>query len=196
MEISDKIKQLMTSKKLTQKQLAEKLGIDQSTISSWVRGKTEPSFETLKKIQKVFGISFTDDATPYIELNKDWIEIKFYENIKASAGCGVDNHCDGYELLTVDRKLLNPRVDPAKHHGIRVHGDSMEPTFKDGDVIFVEPFTGDFANNRVYIIKRKDDVFIKRLKKSGELFEIISDNPDYESYKLEHEKIQIIGRVV
>ena len=53
-----------------------------------------------------------------------------------------------------------------------------------------------FANNRVYIIKRQDDVFIKRLKKSGELFEIISDNPDYESYKLEHEKIQIIGRVV
>ena len=131
-----------------------------------------------------------------IELEKEWIQIKFYEDVKASAGCGIDNHCDNFELLTVDRKLLNPRVDPAKHHGIRVHGDSMEPTFKDGDVIFVEPFTGDFANNRVYIIKRQDDVFIKRLKKSGELFEIISDNPDYESYKLEHEKIQIIGRVI
>ena len=196
MIMSEKIKQFMHKNNLTQSLLADRIGIKQSTISSWVRGKTEPSFETLKKIQKVFGVSFTDDDAPYIELNKDWVEIKFYEDIRASAGCGIDNHCEGYELLMVDRKLLNPRVDPAKHHGIRVQGDSMEPTFKDGDVIFVEAYNGDFVNNRIYIIKRQGDIFIKRVKKSGDTFDIISDNADYENYKLERPEFEIIGRVV
>ena len=194
--VKDSIKELRKTKKLTQKAFAELINVTQSTVSKWEKGETEPSFSELNLIYKIYGINLVDGSMAKIELEKEWIQIKFYEDVKASAGCGIDNHCDGYELLTVDRKLLNPRVDPAKHHGIRVVGDSMEPTFKDGDVIFIEAYTGDFANNRVYIIKRQDDVFIKRLKKNGELFEIISDNPDYESYKLEHEKIQIIGRVV
>lgn len=194
--VKDSIKELRKTKKLTQKEFAELINVTQSTVSKWEKGETEPSFSELNLIYKIYGKNLVDGSMAKIELEKEWIQIKFYEDVKASAGCGIDNHCDNFELLTVDRKLLNPRVDPAKHHGIRVVGDSMEPTFKDGDVIFIEAYTGDFANNRVYIIKRQDDVFIKRLKKSGELFEIISDNPDYESYKLEHEKIQIIGRVV
>ena len=72
----------------------------------------------------------------------------------------------------------------------------MEPTFKDGDAIFVEPYNGDFANNRIYIIKRQDDVLIKRLKKSGDMFEVISDNPDYLPYSISANEFQIIGRAV
>ena len=194
--VKDSIKELRKTKKLTQKAFAELINVTQSTVSKWEKGETEPSFSELNLIYKIYGINLVDGSMAKIELEKEWIQIKFYEDVKASAGCGIDNHCEGYELLMVDRKLLNPRVDPAKHHGIRVQGDSMEPTFKDGDVIFVEAYNGDFVNNRIYIIKRQGDIFIKRVKKSGDTFDIISDNADYENYKLERPEFEIIGRVV
>ena len=185
----------MSDNDLNQTQFAKSLGLNQTTVSAWLKNKNKPQHSAREKILEVYGVDIFAQA-PTLDLESDCVYIKFYEDIRVSAGCGIDNHCEGYEMLKIDRKLLNPKVNPAKHHAVRVSGDSMEPTFKDGDVIFVEPYNGDFANNRVYIIKRQDDVLVKRVKKDGDIFTIISDNPDYESYKLEHEKIQIIGRVV
>ena len=189
------IRKIMFDNNLNQTQFARSLGLDQTTISSWLKKKNRPRQSARDKILEIYGIDIFLQA-PKLDIDNDCVCVKFYEDIKASAGCGVDNHCEGYELAKIDRKLLNPKVNPAKHHAIRASGDSMEPTIKDGDVIFVEPFVGDFANNRVYIIKRQDDVFVKRLKKEGDAFEIISDNPDYLPCKLKNDEIQIIGKVV
>ena len=195
MKISEKINKLLKEKDMTQQELADAIGVKQSTVSLWARGKTEPGGEVVKKIFEVYGFDLLGIGVT-LDLESDCVYIKFYEDIRVSAGCGIDNHCEGYELVKIDRKLLNPKVNPAKHHAIRASGDSMEPTIKDGDVIFVEPFAGDFANNRVYIIKRQDDVFVKRLKKEPTGYEIISDNPDYLPYKLKDNELTIIGRVV
>ena len=195
MEISEKIKKLLKEKDITQQELADTIGVKQSTVSLWVRGKTEPGGEIVKKIFRAYGVDLLGIAAA-LDLESDCVYIKFYEDIRVSAGCGIDNHCEGYEMLKIDRKLLNPKVNPDKHHAVRVSGDSMEPTFKDGDVIFVEPYNGDFANNRVYIIKRQDDVLVKRVKKSGDAFEIMSDNADYPPYTLSANEFQIIGRAV
>ena len=195
MKISEKINKLLKEKDMTQQELADAIGVKQSTVSLWARGKTEPGGEVVKKIFEVYGFDLLGIGVT-LDLESDCVYIKFYEDIRVSAGCGIDNHCEGYELLKIDRKLLNPKVNPEKHHAVRVSGDSMEPTFKDGDAIFVEPYNGDFANNRIYIIKRQDDVLIKRLKKSGDMFEVISDNPDYLPYSISANEFQIIGRAV
>ncbi len=39
---------------LTQKQLAEKLNVDQRTVSAWEKGVSEPDFETLDKLCEIF----------------------------------------------------------------------------------------------------------------------------------------------
>lgn len=42
--------------KLTQKELADKLGVSNSTIVNWENGRTEPSLTQLKKISELSGI--------------------------------------------------------------------------------------------------------------------------------------------
>ena len=39
---------------LTQKQLAEKLNVDQRNVSAWEKGVSEPEFETLDKLCEIF----------------------------------------------------------------------------------------------------------------------------------------------
>ena len=57
MIFSDRLKTLRKEKKLTQKELAEQIGIKQNSYSDWETGKTEPSFENLIKLADLFGIS-------------------------------------------------------------------------------------------------------------------------------------------
>ena len=53
MKISEKINKLLKEKDMTQQELADAIGVKQSTVSLWARGKTEPGGEVVKKIFEV-----------------------------------------------------------------------------------------------------------------------------------------------
>ena len=63
----NRIRELRVSMALTQTQLAEKVGLNQTAIGKYERGELEPSLETLKKLSSIFEcsidyiIGFSDD---------------------------------------------------------------------------------------------------------------------------------------
>lgn len=59
MNLKERIINLRTNKKLSQKQLAEKLYVSDKTISSWESGRTEPSLEMLIKLSEIFECSIS-----------------------------------------------------------------------------------------------------------------------------------------
>lgn len=52
-----RIIELREQNHITQKDLAEKLGFDRSSIHSWERKGKEPSYATLKELSKLFDVS-------------------------------------------------------------------------------------------------------------------------------------------
>lgn len=52
-----KIRELRTKKNLTMKQLGDIVGVAESTISLYERGKRQPDFETLKHLADFFEVS-------------------------------------------------------------------------------------------------------------------------------------------
>lgn len=55
--LGDKLKELRLSKKLTQKQIAEYLGINQTSYGDYEHGFYEPSITNLKKLARFYRIS-------------------------------------------------------------------------------------------------------------------------------------------
>ncbi len=53
----NRIGELRAEAGLKQGELAELLNYKQNTVSSWERGKSEPDFEALRKMAKIFGVS-------------------------------------------------------------------------------------------------------------------------------------------
>lgn len=51
------LKQLRTSKKMLQKDVAALLGIDRTTYAKYESGASEPNYETLLKLAEIFGVS-------------------------------------------------------------------------------------------------------------------------------------------
>lgn len=54
--VADRIKSLMKEEGLNQVQLAEKVGVKQNTISSWLRCKKEPSITSLWLLADYFNV--------------------------------------------------------------------------------------------------------------------------------------------
>lgn len=57
MILGDKLKTLRTAKKMSQKDLAERIGIAKSVISFYESGDRFPSYDVLIKIAQIFNVS-------------------------------------------------------------------------------------------------------------------------------------------
>ena len=64
MSIGESIKSARKAAKLTQKQLAEKMGVTPQHISSYERDIKKPKFETLKKIADALGYTIKITIEP------------------------------------------------------------------------------------------------------------------------------------
>ena len=62
-KFAENLKTLRKAKGLTQKQLANTLGVDQRTISAWEKGVCEPSFSVLAEICCIFNETFDEILT-------------------------------------------------------------------------------------------------------------------------------------
>lgn len=75
----DRLKKSRQDKKLTQIDVAKKLGIDDTTISKYENNKSEPDNDTLKKLSSLYDVSVdwlmgkpkdsVDKMIDYLELN-------------------------------------------------------------------------------------------------------------------------------
>lgn len=80
------------------------------------------------------------------------------------------------------------------------YGDSMEGTYNDGDILFVDTGFNDIRLDAVYVFSLGEELFIKRVQRrpDGSLA-ILSDNKKYEPYAIQNASktdLRVIGRVV
>ncbi len=65
-EFKTNLREMMESKFMSQKELADKVGVAQVTISNYVRGERMPTFYMMKKLVKALGCRIEDlDYTHY-----------------------------------------------------------------------------------------------------------------------------------
>lgn len=65
MDIGEKIKNIRKTKGLTQKELAQKLGVSQAMITQYEKGLRKPKPDTIKRIAMALGVDYYDiDSSP------------------------------------------------------------------------------------------------------------------------------------
>lgn len=94
------------------------------------------------------------------------------------------------------RWLREQGLDPAMLSAIRVEGDSMEATLRDGDEILVDR-TPRPLRDGIHVVRTGDALLVKRLDlASPGRIALVSDNPAYRTIELAPDEVQVIGRVV
>ena len=222
MSCGERISELMKSKRMTQQEVADKIGVARQSISLWQKDQTVPSGKNLEKLAAALGTTsgyllfgqtnssiktFDNGDTP----PDDVVVIHEYRLTFGASPSGVepvpewelvdDGDDYWYKRTFFQKRHLNP--DRCKR--ARVSGDSMEPTICDGDTfLFYEecdsrPGCVIIADGQIYAISVEGQLKVKRLSKTKDGIVVRSDNPDYqpEIYSGDDlSKLRIYGKII
>ena len=113
-----------------------------------------------------------------------------FEDVGLYAGTGVWVSDEPVEIIKYPVPVPNHDI------ALRVNGNSMEPMFHDGDVVFVKK-TPEVHHGSIIIIIVNDSAYIKKLYRRDDEVRLISLNPQYEDIILNpDDTIEIIGNVI
>lgn len=174
----DGIKLLRKDKKLSQKGLADLLGISQPAISQVENGAKMPS-EWVPILKKHFGdisrYKFDFDSAP--ESVPLAYNNKYYPNIVASAGLDFLTDSNGHESIPIS--LPNITADGF----INVFGDSMYPKYCSGEIIGLKRIDKELLHfGHAYAVQMSDgEVYLKYIMpgKDDEHWVLESENEAY-----------------
>ncbi|MBO4848895.1 MAG: helix-turn-helix domain-containing protein [Clostridia bacterium] len=110
-------------------------------------------------------------------------------DLPVSAGTGIFLDSDNYESYESDS------IPPEANFAVRISGDSMEPMFSDGQIVFVRSTT-ELASGDIGIFIYNGDSYCKKLDKSDGL-RLMSLNPRYKPISIKYAyELRVVGKVV
>ena len=203
-KLKDVLAESITGKKVFDKDVATALNIPQATFATMKKRNSIPyeeilEFCALKKISVNW--LFFDQAVDMLkEETEKFFHVRYFSDIRASAGGGAEVFDENYEKITLDEKIMHNMVGMGNTEleAIHVDGESMEPTLQDGSIIFVDRTQTDINKNGIFIASTlTGGLFIKRIQKRADgMIELISDNSMYPPNAVSANEVTIVGKVV
>ena len=216
----EKLKARRKELKLTQKEIAEELGISFQAYSAWERGIKEPSKEKVAQLEKILKVAkgyFTqiEIVRLYNSLSKQGKDkvVLYARNLaqeeqtqkvatmperlyeyrvyeRMSAGIGASV----YDDQNFDTVYFNEEL--AHDFASWVSGDSMEPKYQNGSVALIRE-TGFDYDGAVYAVVCNDQTYIKRVYREEDGLRLVSINPKYKDIFISYEEDpRIVGIIV
>lgn len=216
----EKLKARRKELKMTQKEIADQLGISYQAYSAWERGVKEPSKEKVKRLEQLLKVPkgyFTEieivrlyntlsnkGKNQVVEYARDLVQkektqqvISVPENLyeyhvyeKMSAGIGAS--------VYDDRNYDTVYFDEELAHDFAswVSGDSMEPKYQNGSVALIRE-TGFDYDGAVYAVVWNSQTFIKKVYREEDGLRLVSINPKYEDIFISYdEDPRVVGIIV
>ena len=215
----EKLKTRRKELKLTQKEIAEQLGISFQAYSAWERGVKEPSEEKVAQLEKILKVAkgyFTqiEIVRIYNSLSNQGKEkvVVYARNLaqeeakkvtaiseklfeyhvyeRMSAGIGASV----YDDRNFDTVYFNEEL--AHDFASWVSGDSMEPKYQNGSVALIRE-TGFDYDGAVYAVVCNNQTYIKRVYREEDGLRLVSINPKYKDIHISYdEDPRIVGIIV
>ena len=216
----EKLKARRKELKMTQKDIADQLGISYQAYSAWERGVKEPSKEKVNRLEQILRVPkgyFTEieivrmyntlsnkGKTQIVEYARDLVQkektqqvISVSENLyeyhvyeKMSAGIGASV----YDDRNYDTVYFNEEL--SHDFASWVSGDSMEPKYQSGSVALIRE-TGFDYDGADYAVVCNNQTYIKRVYREEEGLRLVSINPKYEDLFITYdEDPRVVGIIV
>lgn len=215
----EKLKARRKELKITQKDIADQLGISYQAYSAWERGVKEPSKEKVNRLEQILRVPkgyFTEieivrlynvlsnkGQNQVLEYTRRLVQeesrkiVMVSENLyeyhvyeKMSAGIGASVYDNGnYDTVYFNEEL-------AHDFASWVSGDSMEPKYHNGSVALICE-TGFDYDGAVYAVVWNSQNFIKKVYREEGGLRLVSINKAYKDIYIPYdENPRIVGKIV
>jgi phage repressor protein C with HTH and peptisase S24 domain len=118
--------------------------------------------------------------------------------IVGMARAGADGFFDenGFPV-GADETVRFPGLGDDRVYALEIAGDSMEPTYRAGDVVIVQPSAAVRRGDRVVVRTRTGEVMAKALgRRNDQMIELLSVNPAYGAREINAADVDWIARIL
>ena len=191
-----RVESALYENKIKEAELCRRIGLAQASMNGWKTRGSIPRADIAVKTAEVLNTTveyLISGKQPKDSKNSFVVPIL---NQELSAGKGEilpeEDFIKG--LIKVPSFLREYGSNLA---GIYVHGDSMEPTLKNGDLVICSSSGWDNSEG-LYAIRLNGNGYVKRIQVGAGKIIIISDNKKYAQIEepIESDAISIIGKVL
>ncbi|HCW8586958.1 TPA: helix-turn-helix domain-containing protein, partial [Staphylococcus aureus] len=214
----DRLKQIMSERKISQSELSRRTGIGRNSISDYLNGKYEAKQDKVFELAKALNVNeawlmgFDISKNRKIE-NNDITSIyskltpprqsnvlKYATNQLEEQNNDSDNLVDfnsyiqeksevdiyGCASAGIGERLYNEPISkefvrgyvPAHDIALKVNGDSMEPLFKNGQIIFIEK-SHTIKDGQIGVFIINGDAYVKKVYVEDNRLTLVSLNKKY-----------------
>ena len=195
MTFAEKLKHLRKKHRITQERLASIIGVERSSVGKYETG-TMPSMEILSNIAKCFNVSVdyllgrNNDASAS---DPKWI------NVLGRVAAGIP--LTAIEEVIDREQITEKMARSGEYIGLQIHGASMEPRMREGDVVIVRLQDDADSGDTVVAMVNGDEATCKILQKTKDGITLMSTNPAFAPMFFSNEDIEklpvrIVGKVV
>lgn len=172
-DIGKRIAEIRRERGYSQDQLAELAMLHRVSLAKYETGVVEPGALALSRIADALGVSTdellcrTEKLPPFIGIVKNAVPV--VGTVSCGKGITAEQNIEGYADLP-DGVYAD--------FALRCKGDSMTPTFNDGDLVLVRQ-QPEVENGQIAVIGVNDEAVLKRFYIQPNGIVCVSDNPKY-----------------
>ncbi len=215
MNVSERIKQTRKRLGYSQDVLGAKVGVSRVAVSQWERGESSPSGRYLNDLAAALGVSVdwlltgkgnASESSPAFESNVEpalipqGVRVPILSYVQAGHWREMCEQATAFDG-SLEYVAVGVSVGSCAF-GLWVRGNSMEPDFREGDLLIVDPDEAPKAGDFVIAKNGSEEATFKKFRSRGEYedgsprFELVPLNDDHETLCTDHTPISIIGVVV
>lgn len=206
--IGSRVRRLRKEQGVTQTELAKRAGLSQGTINDLESGRSKGS-QHIVALAAALGVTpsyltvgkTSMPSTTRVDTPSGSVLLIPRLNVNGSAGRGA--HTPDHEVVldtipmpkwwvSVNMPNLSSPMNLAV---ITAYGDSMEDTFSDGDLLFVDTGARMFDVDGVFVFDRGGEIYVKRIHRQFDgNIKIISDNKQkYEAFSVGPKELSTVN---
>jgi phage repressor protein C with HTH and peptisase S24 domain len=183
--------------------LAKKAGLDPTAFNPSKRvgpdGRERwPTTESLSKVLASVGSSM-DEFVIFLTGRKGMEKMRTTIPLIGFAKAGKGGYFDdaGFPAGGSWDEITVPGVKDLNAYALEISGDSMQPVYRQGDIIIVSPNATVRRGDRVVVKTKRGEVMAKILQRqTSKGIELTSFNPEHEPKQLATDEVMWIARII
>ncbi len=194
--------QFLRRAEMTQRELAEQLGVSGAAVSSWCSGRKAPRVDKVDAMAELFGVDREDfyresraareaqPVPPGFEPLPRMRRVPLIGSIACGKPITAEENVEGYVEV------------PEQFHcdfSLRCQGDSMtDAGISDGDIVYIRS-QPEVENGQIAAVRIDEEATLKRVYWDGKVLTLIPENRSYPPMVYsgqELERIRIEGKAV
>lgn len=195
-KFGESLKRIRDQRHMNQEDFGALLGTTKQVISRYERGERSPKISLVSKYAEILGVSISELNGTAEQPPNNIVDISSLEHHRIPL---IGSVAAGTPIMAEEDYSIYVDCPCKADYALKIQGDSMNPNFLDGDVVFIRAQDTIDYDGQVLVVLLDDSATLKHVYRQNNGLLLVSDNPSYQPMFMpfdDYNIVRILGKPV